>query len=407
MTEPLDPRLGEIAESLEGTRWGAEIWDADWKLAWVSEETKRFLGEEDDQVLGVGRHIIDVRWSEPWFSSVDDQSRAELVSSELPYIAFDTPGGAEQLQTMVEQATGRPMDRIEAARPPAMWARRIRLTLPDQPAFPVQFVATRLTAEDGTFMGTAFVYGSTLPARLTALVTRGSEAMFERMAALVEPGRRSAAVLFADLQSSGTLSRRLPSAAYFELVRDLTTEMDQAVIRHRGIVGKHAGDGVTAFFLVDDFESPSACAAGAIEAAHEVRRTAYTVADEMAGRTGLFEGSDCAINIGLHWGGTLFMGQVVTGGRLEVTALGDEVNEGARIQQSARDGAVLASKALIERLSVEDGRRIGVDPEEVVYKTVAELPGADAKAMRDAGTLPVTELYADERVALPAPLAAS
>jgi class 3 adenylate cyclase len=227
--------------------------------------------------------------------------------------------------------------------------------------------------------------------------------MFERMAALVEPGRRSAAVLFADLQSSGTLSRRLPSAAYFELVRDLTTEMDQAVIRHGGIVGKHAGDGVTAFFLVDNFETPSLCAAAAVEAARDLRRRACRVADDMAASSGLFEGSDCAINIGLHWGGTLFIGQVVTGGRLEVTALGDEVNEGARIQQSARDGAVLASKALVERLSLDDGRRIGIDPEEVVYTTVAELPGADAKAMRDAGTLPVTELYADERVPVSLP----
>jgi class 3 adenylate cyclase len=80
-----------------------------------------------------------------------------------------------------------------------------------------------------------------------------------------------------------------------------------------------------------------------------------------------------------------------------VTALGDEVNEAARIQQSARDGAVLASKALIERLADDDGARIGVDPEEVVYTMLAELPGADAKAVRDAGTLPVTELFADER----------
>jgi len=202
----------------------------------------------------------------------------------------------------------------------------------------------------------------------------------------------------ADLQASGSLSRRLPSAAYFELVQSLTTEMDEAVIAHKGIVGKHAGDGVTAFFLADDFASASECAAAAIEAAHQVRLTACRVADEHADRTGLFDGSDCAINLGLHWGGTLYMGQIVTGGRLEVTALGDEVNEGARIQQSARDGALLASKALVERLAAEDGRRIGVDPEEVVYTTVAELPGVDAKAMRDAGTLPVTELYASERM---------
>jgi class 3 adenylate cyclase len=398
MPEPIDPRLADVADSLASTRWGAEIWDSRWHLAWVSEETKRFLDEDDGEVLGYGRHIVDVRWSEPWLSSVDDRSRIELIESELPYIAHDTPGGAAELQERVEQATGRRLPTLHARQPPPMWARRIRLTLPDQAPFPVQFVATRLMAEDGTFLGTAFVYGSTLPARLIALVTRGNEAMFERMAALVEPGRRSAAVLFADMQSSGSLSRRLPSAAYFELIRNLTTEMDEAVIRNRGIVGKHAGDGVTSFFLQDDFETASACAAAAIEAAHEVRVTACRVADDLAQRTGLFESSDCAINVGLHWGSTLFMGQVVTGGRLEVTALGDEVNEGARIQQSARDGALLASKALVERLSLEDGRRIGVDPEEVVYTTVADLPGADAKSVRDAGTLPVTELYAAERV---------
>jgi len=56
------------------------------------------------------------------------------------------------------------------------------------------------------------------------------------------------------------------------------------------------------------------------------------------------------INAGVHWGGALYLGQVITGGRLEVTALGDEVNECARIQQSARDGALLASKPLVERL---------------------------------------------------------
>ena len=43
--------------------------------------------------------------------------------------------------------------------------------------------------------------------------------MFERMARLTEPGRREAAVLFADIQSSGELSRHLSSAAYFRLVQ--------------------------------------------------------------------------------------------------------------------------------------------------------------------------------------------
>jgi class 3 adenylate cyclase len=402
MSTSLDPRLAEIARWLDNSRWGAEIWDAEWRLAHVSRESKAVLGEQTDEELGFGRHVLLARYAEPWFRTVDDASRRQLVELELPFVAWDTPGGAERVRELFAEATGQPAPPIEAVQPPPLWSAQITLTLPGQPAFPVQYIAFRIHEADGTFLGTGYFYGSTLPARLVALVTRGNEKMFERMAALVEPGRRSAAVLFADLQASGSLSRRLPSAGYFELIQSLTTEMDEAVIRHSGIVGKHAGDGVTAFFLLDEFGSASACAAAAIEAAHDVRRAARRVADDMAARTGLFAAEECTINVGLHWGGTLFIGQVVTGGRLEVTALGDEVNEGARVQQAARDGALLASKALVERLTVEDGRRISVDPEEVVYTTVAELPGADAKAVRDAGTLPVTELYADERVALPA-----
>ena len=402
MSDPIDPRLTEIARWLDESRWGAEIWDSEWRLAHVSRESKAVLGEQTDEDLGIGRHVLAARYAEPWYRTVDDASRRQLVELELPFVAWDTPGGAQRVRELFTEATGQPAPALDAVQPPPVWSAQITLTLPGQPAFPVQYIAFRIHDVDGTFLGTGYFYGSTLPARLVALVTRGNEKMFERMAALVEPGRRSAAVLFADLQSSGTLSRRLPSAGYFELIQSLTTEMDAVVINHSGIVGKHAGDGVTAFFLVDEFGSASACAAAAIEAAHEVRRAARRVAGDMATRSGLFEAADCAINIGLHWGGTLFMGQVVTGGRLEVTALGDEVNEGARIQQSARDGALLASKALVERLTLEDGRRIGVDPEEVVYTTVADLPGADTKALRDAGTLPVTELYADERVPVPA-----
>ena len=57
------------------------------------------------------------------------------------------------------------------------------------------------------------------------------------------------------------------------------------------------------------------------------------------------------------------MGQVVTGGRLEVTALGDEMNECARIQATARDGSVLATKALLEQLAPAESEAVGIDPD--------------------------------------------
>jgi class 3 adenylate cyclase len=214
------------------------------------------------------------------------------------------------------------------------------------------------------------------------------------MTRLVEPRRHRAAVLFADIQASGVLSRRLSSAAYFKLVRAATTAIDEVVVDHLGIVGKHAGDGVTAFFLADDLGSASGAARAAIDAGQSMPGAAYRAAVDLGEEVGPMDLRDSALNVGVHWGGALFMGQVVTGGRLEVTALGDEVNEAARIQQSARDGAVLASKSIVERLEDGDARDLGIDPDRVTYRTIAELSGVTEKAMRDAGTIPVTTLNA-------------
>jgi class 3 adenylate cyclase len=175
-------------------------------------------------------------------------------------------------------------------------------------------------------------------------------------------------------------------------VRALTTAIDEYIVAHKGIVGKHAGDGVTAFFLADDLGSPSAAARAAIEAGRAIANGAGKVAKEVGEETGLIEAADCVINVGIHWGGTLYMGQLVTGGRLEVTALGDPVNECARIQESAREGDILASKQLVENLTDDDAGALKLDPDALVYRTIGELSSSSEKAKRDAGGIPVTTL---------------
>ena len=158
------------------------------------------------------------------------------------------------------------------------------------------------------------------------------------------------------------------------------TEADQAAITAPGSSGRHAGDGVTAFFLAEQAGSRAAACAAAL------RRRAR---DRRAGARTSMPRGELKINAGVHWGGALYLGQVITGGRLEVTALGDEVNECARIQQSARDGALLASKPLVERLDPDDAAAFGLDPLTITYRTVGELPGVTPKAVRDAGGMPV------------------
>ena len=199
------------------------------------------------------------------------------------------------------------------------------------------------------------------------------------MAELLQPARHETAILFADIQASSSLARHLSSQRWFELIRDFLTEADQAAIRRTGIVGQHAGDGMTAFFLAEHAGSRAAACAAALEAGREI----------VNWRPPGMERGELRINAGVHWGGALYLGQVITGGRLEVTALGDEVNECARIQQSARDGALLASKPLVERLDPEHAEAFGLDPLTIMYRTVGELPGVTPKAVRDAGGIPV------------------
>jgi class 3 adenylate cyclase len=133
----------------------------------------------------------------------------------------------------------------------------------------------------------------------------------------------------------------------------------------------------------DAADDESTTARAAIEAAVAIRDGA-----QMLGR----EDVSVKLKIGVHWGATLMVGQVATSGRLEVTALGDQMNQCARFEAAAKGGEILASKDLVERLDPADALATGVDPDAVTYTPLGELDGANDKAIRDAGAIPVTSI---------------
>jgi class 3 adenylate cyclase len=374
-----DERLEWIVRGLESTGWAAEVCDAEWTLVWVSPQTCALIGQEDDSGVGLGDHVIESRKRPAWQRMVSLEAQAQWLRMNVPQMLVDDPDAKERLAALTLPELRDIVEECEPAEIP-IWTWLSRTTGVEPAVREVRNFGLRVRTRDGEPFATVYMYGANLPATLLALVAQGDRGMFERMARLTEPGRREAAVLFADIQSSGELSRHLSSAAYFQLVHELFTKLDGIVIEANGIVGKHAGDGLSAFFLAEDCGSKEQATAAAVDAAVKLKEAARGTGDGVT------------LNVGVHWGGALYMGQVVTGGRLEVTALGDEVNECARIQESARDGAVLASKALIERLAPEHAKRLGIDPDAVSYVTVAELPGATEKAVRDAGVIPVTEV---------------
>ncbi len=416
---PEDPRLADVARQVDEGRFAAMLLDSAHNLVWVSDEMKRFCFYPPYEPL-YGQHVIENYMSDAFTRLITEEDQIQMLTDHAGYLMWSTPGGKETVKQIMRDAhrrkveTGGPvpkwaeeqgitaeqtgelmeqmLDQIEPEEPPTICIGTFDFLYEDLPPTKIAEVGIRLIEGNGEDYGYLALYIPALPAGVLQLVTRGDEGMFERMMDLVQPGRNPAAILFCDLQDSGVLSRRLPSGSYFKLVRALTTAIDEYIVQHTGIVGKHAGDGVTAFFLADDLGSASGAARAAIEAGHAIATGAGKVAKQVGEETGLIEAADCLINVGLHWGGTLYMGQLVTGGRLEVTALGDTVTECARIQESARDGDILASKQLIENLSDEDAAALNLDPDSLVYRTIAELEYASEKAKRDAGGLPVTTL---------------
>jgi class 3 adenylate cyclase len=363
--------------------------DHRWRTVFISSELARLNGVEPSQVgRFYGESMVVRHLDHPLIWGTDEETALQWWHLNVPIMRRYLEPGDPDFEAVFSR-NAEPAGRVQpAASAPRAW--QMDVTFPPGHGFrssvlsDLTFLELRLNDDEGRFLGVARLVRTTLPEGLLTRLGRGDRGLFERMDRVSEPARRPAAILFADLEASGELSRRLPSRAYFDLISGLTDLIDSAVIGGSGIVGKHAGDGGSALFLTADFGgSESAAARAAIEAARAIR----------AGAAGLGPADvPVRVNIGVHWGATLMVGQVATRGRLEVTALGDQMNEAARIEAAATGGAILASKDVIERLDAGDAAAAGIDPGAVSYTPLAQIDGASDKAIRDAGAIAVAEL---------------
>jgi class 3 adenylate cyclase len=377
----LKPFVGRVAEQLEAAGSAAEIYDREWNLVWLTSQFRFFVGNRPLDQLGLGQHAATVHTSTldgmvPFYKGI------EWMRTNIPLMAHDTPGGVDAIRALLPGDHEKAIGELEPQLPETLWWGEVTYLQDGLPPAQTRYLVLALHDPEGKRAGWVILYLPAAPASIVSLITRGDQGMFARMAELLEPARHETAILFADIQASSALARRLSTQRWFELIRDFSTFADHVVIDNTGIVGRHAGDGVTAFFLAEQLGSRAAACAAALQAGREI----------VGWRPRGHGDGELHINAGVHWGGALYLGQVVTGGRLEVTALGDEVNECARIQQSARDGLLLASKPVVERLDVDDAHALGLDPLTVMYQTVGELPGVSPKAVRDAGGVPVVAL---------------
>jgi hypothetical protein len=191
-----------------------------------------------------------------------------------PAIAHDLPGGASELRAGAARALAARLVNVAAAAPAPLQVLRTEVTFGTSTR-PFHVAVARLYESGGRFAGTVSLVTPGLPGAVISLLGTGDHATLERMLELLRPARRPGAVMFVDLEGSAQLARRLSTQAFFALIRRLIFRIDEEVVSRGGVVGKHAGDGASAFFLQETFGQGSAAARACIEAVRAIRdRTA-------------------------------------------------------------------------------------------------------------------------------------
>lgn len=370
----MDGALDQVIATLDQTRLAAHVFDARWRL--VHATAAQSANVYSEPAIGFSMMSTEFNDSVTRGGTLEIDDLLAYGAQLLPYV-LDAYGGDRAAVKAL--ADPRYHDLIDTTAPQPLPPMRTG-TMYVQPRggkrVPLRAVTIKV---DG---GAVEFWVPNLTGDLLALLTLTDDDHLNRMGQVRRSQRRPSAILFADLEASTPLARRLSGDNYFRLVRRVMRAVDDLVITGGGLVGRHVGDGLTAFYPAELFESEADAARAALATALRLREAVASVAATVPGA------GEVLINAGVHWGDTVRLGAVITAARFEVTALGEEVNEAARIEACASGGRVLASKALLERLDDDTIAGLGIDMD-VSYETLADVAGAPDKARRDAPTLAV------------------
>ena len=384
--------LAEYVRALESAGQMFDVLNPEWYVIHRSAEMKRLfnklpLSSNETNKSWFGPEFYGLLISDPEFE-LNLSINVQRARRDLSYAIYDFHGDKELLRPMVDDALLDLFNEAEPLQPPAAWTDTTRMSMYGS-VVTVAWVHERIFDDEGNFVGLIRLWhpSSGMADVFSALAT-ADQRHLDRLASIEQASRRPGAILIADLEASSPLSKALPTTKFFAFGRRLTRMVDQCIIEAGGIVGRHAGDGITAFFLVDQCGSESEAVRSCIEAARAIRGSL----DQVVTRSDLPAETYVRFRFALHFGSTIYVGRISTGGRSEVTALGDQVNETARMEACATGGRTLASKELIERLDVAAANSLGIDLNNLAFTELGKLVTATEKARRDAPSVAVCDV---------------
>jgi class 3 adenylate cyclase len=154
----------------------------------------------------------------------------------------------------------------------------------------------------------------------------------------VDAERRQVTVLFADMVGFTAYSERSGEEAAYNLMRNLSKLMDDAVHQQGGVVQSFTGDGIMAVFgaPVAFEDAPLRACRAALEILGRIK----AAAPDLEAKHGMRP----QLRIGLNTGAAV-VGRVQQATDAGITVLGDTVNFAARLQTLAEPDSVLMSEA--------------------------------------------------------------
>ncbi|MEK9677824.1 MAG: adenylate/guanylate cyclase domain-containing protein, partial [Rhodospirillaceae bacterium] len=138
------------------------------------------------------------------------------------------------------------------------------------------------------------------------------------------------AALVADLQNSVKICAELPPDEYFELINQIWRRMEPIFRKYHATQGKHVGEGIVYYFFP---QAECNYVLNAIECAWEMIIAMQEIDREWQARKNW--ANSLKLNIGLDEGQEWF-GAYQTTTHLELTVLGDTINQAARLSDFAR-----------------------------------------------------------------------
>jgi adenylate cyclase len=150
-------------------------------------------------------------------------------------------------------------------------------------------------------------------------------------------------ILFMDVRGFTTLSEQATARQVVAQLNTLYDVVVPVILRHGGHANKFIGDGLLAVF-------------GAPERHGDHADRAVSAGLEIAEKVNDGAGGDLRVGLGIN-SGTVVVGTIGGGGRLDFTVIGDPVNTAARVESATRKTGddLLITEATLQRLSDDLG----------------------------------------------------